>query len=480
MKTYLSRVLCLLLCLALIFSLAACGNKNTSSFNLDDDDSWDIDDGDDVDTGDDADIDDTTSDGKTGNKKAADAVADADSLSLAQLVAKMPSKLRGTTIKVCSWNPVTDVTDADKVVKKFESQTGIKVKWNQVSYDDYDSKVTSLISAKNSPDLIRFITPAPSRMYLCQDLKTATGYDFKGAIWDSRVTSSYTYKGKIYAANLKDTLNQQVSVLEYRPSQIKRYKFEDPYTLWKNGQWTYDKFKDICRAFKAEVGHPAWMTSSVLDYLWFNDIDLISFNTKTQKYEQNLASPKVINGLQEIIRNRGDISPEAASANDKFEDGTYLFYSNNVLTARTTDFHLTELKAKNDLEAVPFPTQPGKTYYTNFQEFEAYGVPKGANNGPAAYYFMRFYLYPGNYNESTFFCSTKILEVYKYLMSQTNYNFNVERQITAAAGNAYGNVNTMVRTGEMTVDQVKSKLDSVTPFFNKAVNQANALLDKMG
>ena len=93
MKTYLSRVLCLLLCLALIFSLAACGNKNTSSFNLDDDDSWDIDDGDDVDTGDYVDIDDTTSDSKTGNKKAADAVADADSLSLAQLVAKMPSKL---------------------------------------------------------------------------------------------------------------------------------------------------------------------------------------------------------------------------------------------------------------------------------------------------------------------------------------------------------------------------------------------------
>lgn len=481
MKKYFSRALCLLLCLALVFALVACDSKNTSSFNLDDDDSWELDDDTDV-SGDEVSgdaADNTASSDKKGNKntkKVAETVANADSLSLEQLVAKMPSSLRGTTVTVCSWNPVTDVTDADKVVAKFEKQTGIKVKWNQIAYEEYDTKLTGLINSKKAPDVIRYIAPAPSRMYLCQDLETATGYDFKGDIWDSRATSSYSYKGKIYGASLKNSLNQQPTAVFYRPSQIKRYKLEDPYNLWKSGKWTYDKFKEMCRAFKQEVGHAAWMTSAVLDYLWLNDIDLITFDGT--KYKNNLSDPKVINGLQEIIRNRDDVCPEAAGTGSLLENGTYLFYTDNILATRTTDFHFTELKAKDDLTCVPFPTQQGKTYYTNFQEFEAYGVPKGASNGPAVYYFLRYYLYRGNYNENTFFVNKQCLETYDFLMSQKNYNFNVDRRITDAAGNQNGGIHTMVRTGEMTVDQVKSKLDSVSPFFDKAVKQANDTLAK--
>lgn len=512
MKTYLSKVLCLLLCLALVFSLVACGSSNTSSFTLDDDDSWDIDDGEDTGEledgedidgedigGEDADAGDdtstesgkkstkkggksgtttttTTSTKKRGSKKTAEAIKDADSLSLSQLASKMPSSLRGTTINVASWNPITDVTDADKVIKKFENQTGIKVKWQQIAYEDYDTKLTGLINAKKSPDVIRYISPAPSRMYLCQDMRAATGYDFAGSIWDKRAITSYSYGGKLYGAALKNSFNQQPSVVMYRPSQIKRYKLDDPYKLWKSGKWTYDKFKDICREFKAEVGHAAWMTSRIIDYLWFNDIDLITFNGK--EYKNNLSNPKVINGLQEVIKNRDDVCPEAASASERFEDGTYLFETTNIIAARTTDFHYTNLKAKNDLECVPFPVQKGKTYYTNFQEFEAYGIPKGAKNPEAVYYYLRYYLDASNYNEKTFFCSAHTLETYKYLMSQKNYNFNVERQITKAAGNEHGDIDKMIRTGQMTQDQVKTKLDSVTPFFNKAVKQANDTLKK--
>ena len=64
---------------------------------------------------------------------------------------------------------------------------------------------------------------------------------------------SYSYAGKYYAANLKNTFNQQPTAVVYRPSQIARYKLEDPYTLWKQGKWTYDKFKELCRAFKDET-----------------------------------------------------------------------------------------------------------------------------------------------------------------------------------------------------------------------------------
>ena len=478
MKTYLSKVLCLLLCLVLVFSLSACDNKKASSETLPE--GYDLeDDGENggTGTGDNslADISDDSG-SSAANSNAAKAVKDADSLSWNELVAQMPSSLRGTTFNVFSWNPVTDVTDADKVVKKFETQTGITVKWTQGSYDTYDTKITALINADKAPDLIRYISPTPSRMYLCQDLKTATGFDFKGDIWDKRVTTSYSYNGRFYAANLKNTLNQQPSVVVYRPSMIQRYKFEDPYTLWKQGKWTYTKFKEICKDFKAEVGHNAWMTSAQVDLLWFNNIDLITFDGK--QYKNNLSSKAVITGLQEVADNKTDLCPEAGGTGSLIEDGTYLFYTDNILALRRTDFHFTDLKAKNDVECVPFPTQQGKPYYTNFQEFEAYGVPKRAKNGPAAYYFLRCYANAENYNEKTFFNSTQILETYKYLMGQKNYNFNVDRRITGDAGSHLGGIHTMIRTGEMSSAQVKAKLDSVSPFFDKAVKQANDILAK--
>lgn len=481
MKNYLTKLLCMALCLALLLSVAACGKSNTSSFNLGDDEVVDVDDGGEDTTSDNGSTDNSSVDisdnaGTNTNSNTPAPVANADSLSWNDLVAKMPASLRGSTFTVLSWNPVTDVTDADKVVKKFESQTGIKVKWNQESYDTYETKIAALVNANKSPDLIRFIAPSPARMYLCQDLKTATGFDFKGDIWDSRATSSYSYKGKIYAAAMKNSLNQQPTAVVYRPSMIKRYKLEDPYKLWKEGKWTYDKFKEICTDFKEATEKPAWMTSGWLDYLWLNDIDLITFDGT--KYKNNLSDPKVTTGLQEIIRCRSEICPEAMGTGDLITNGTYLFYTDNILACRTTDFHFTELKAKNDLEAVPFPTQPGKPYYTNFQEFEAYGVPKGAPNGAAAYYFLRCYLNAENYNENTFFCSTQVLETYKYLMSQKNFNFNVDRRITDAAGNQNGGIHTMIRTGEMTQAQVKTKLDSLSPFFDKAVKQANDTLAK--
>ena len=478
MKNCLSKVLCVVLCLALVFALSACGDSGGQKDKLDlgEDDTWDVDDNGGSENGGTTETNDDVNDNGNAEQNAKDAVADADSLSWSQLVSKMPANLRNTTFTVFSWNPVTDVTDADKVVENFTKQTSIKVNWVQNSYEEYDSKLTALVNAKKAPDLIRFIAPEPSRMYNCQDLKSATGYDFKGDIWDSRVTSSYSYKGKFYAANLKNTLNQQPSVIMYRPSMINRYKLDDPYTLWKQGKWTYDVFANICREFKAEVGHGAWMTSAVIDYLWYTDVDLITFDGTY--YKNNLSDKNVILALQEVISNRDDLCPEAAGETDKFEDGTYLFYSTNIIAARTTDFHITELKANDDVECVPFPTIAGKTYYTNFQEFEAYGVPKGASNGPAAYYFMRYYLDANNYNENTFFCSPQVLETYKYLMSQKNYNFNVDRRITAVAGNSLGDINKMIRTGEMTSAQVKTKLDSVSPFFDKAVKQANETLDK--
>ncbi len=479
----LKKVLCLILSIAMVFSLAACGNDNTESIvNLGGDEEWGIEV--DAPSG-------TESSTSSGNKAPevsvpedsgqsttvkTPAVKNADDLSWKDLLAQMPSKLRGTTIKIYSWNPIKDVTGAEKVISDFEKQTGITVDWTVGNYDNYESEIAALINSGNSPDIIRYNNPAAAKMYLTQDIAKATGYDFKGDIWDKRVTESYSVNGKTYGVNLKNTFNQQPTVVAYSMNTINRYKLEDPYTLWKNGEWTYDKFIEMCKDFKEETGRPAWMTSGHMEMLWFNNVHMINYDGK--KYTNNLSDPAVLKALQASCNNRADgITCEAAREHDKLEDGTYLFFTTNILAARRTDFHFANLKADDDLYCVPVPTGIGDKEVVHWQEFEAYGVAKGAKNPGAVYYFLRYYLDAANYDEDMFFVNNQTLETYKYCMGIENYHYTIDGALTSVVGENLGDLDKFVRTGG-TAAQVKNKLDEVSNLFDRAVSKGNETLDK--
>ncbi len=458
MKTNIKRLLCLALALTMIFSIVGCGKAKKAN----EDESFDLE----IDVKDDK---------AATEEKAQMAVSNADALSFNDLVAQMPAKLKGTTVNVYSWNPPKDVTGAEKVIENFKQITGIDVKWTVGSYENYEQEIAAKINSGDSPDLIRYISPNIPRMYLTQDVKSASGYDFAGDIWDKTLTSAYTIKGKIYGVNLKNTFNQQPTVICYAKSTIERYKLDDPYTLWKSGSWTWDKFKDMCKTFKEQSNHAGWMTTNHLDPFWFDDVNLITFDGK--QYKSNLSDPKVLTTLQQCCNNLNTYTCEAMRESDKLENGTYLFETNNILTMRRTDPHYPNLKANDDIFCVPVPTQAGKTFYQAFHEYEAYGMPKGCKNGPGAYYFLRYYLNKENYDAKMFFCNDQALESYNWCMSQTKVHYVVDRWLTKSVGTENAGLDTAVRTG-LTAAQAKNKLDEVSPIVERAAKQGNELLAK--
>ncbi|MBR4910233.1 MAG: hypothetical protein IKZ47_02790, partial [Clostridia bacterium] len=107
MKNCLSKVLCVVLCLALVFALSACGDSGGQKDKLDlgEDDIWDVDDNGGSENGGTTEQSEDVNDNGNAEQNAKDAVADADSLSWSQLVSKMPANLRNTTFTVFSWNP---------------------------------------------------------------------------------------------------------------------------------------------------------------------------------------------------------------------------------------------------------------------------------------------------------------------------------------------------------------------------------------
>ena len=476
--------------LALLMLLCcACGSgeDTESTIDLGGDEGWDIetDDSTDVDnTGDSSDAantSDATQTTSSSNKKPSGVqgvtVKDADTLSWSELLAQMPSSLRGTTITIYSWNDAKDVTGSEKVMSDFTKQTGIKVKWLKGSYENYDAEIAAKINSGNAPDVIRYINPYISRMSLTQDVKTATGYDFKGDIWDNVLTSAYTVKGKIYGVNLKNTFNQQPTIVAYSKNTINRYKLDDPYELWKNGEWNMDNFIDICKAFTEETQRPAWMTCAQVDVLWFSGATMISFDGK--EYKNNLSDKKVLDALRKCTYYRSDnIVPAATREGDKLENGTYLFYTDNMIGHRRTDFHFSTLKSNDDLYCVPFPTGLTDKYYQAYNEYEAYGIPKGAKNPDAVYYFLRYYLDANNYDRNMFFCNNQALEVFEWCRSQKNVHVTIDRGLTATAGNQNAGLEVYLRING-TEAQLQAEIDKVSvPVVNQAVKQANETLAK--
>lgn len=488
MKTNLKRLFCLLLAAMMIFAVAGCGktddmgtasdpeweDADDEDFNLDDGNTGNTESGQDENgqqDGQGGQGQNTSSGGSSSGKSL-------DDLSWSQLVQQMPASLKGKTVTVFSWNPAKHVTGAEKVIADFTKQTGIKVNWVEGSYDNYDQEILAKINSGTSPDIIRYQTCNLYRMELTQDAKTATGQDFKGAIWDQELIKAFTVKGRIYGVNLKNTFNQQPSAIFYSKKTIERYKLDDPYELWKANKWDFKTFSSICEKFKKATGRNAWMTNEHLDLMQYYGLDFITFDGNT--FKSNASNPKVLTTLQKICSYRSNLTCEAMREQDKIENGTYLFTTDNMLCARRTDFHYPTLKTEeDDLYCVPFPKIAGEENYTRMHEYEAYGFPKGAKNGEAAYYFLRYYLNRDNYDAKTFFCNQQALEVYDHLMKQKR-SYKISGGLCGRTlGNNYSScgLDNWMRT-VAALDQVKTELDKQKPNFERAVKAANEELKK--
>lgn len=125
----------------------------------------------------------------------------------------MPEKLRGTKLVMYNWNPANEYTGAPKVMDEFKKQTGIKVEWRTITYNQYFTKLPAVIaSGKNIPDIARTQGPFPTFIQYFEPLSNAK-YDFTDEAWDKNILDLYTFNGKQYATSLQNTHIGSVNVL---------------------------------------------------------------------------------------------------------------------------------------------------------------------------------------------------------------------------------------------------------------------------
>ena len=434
------KLICIVLCLLMVFSVAACGQEATGSNNS----SKPVNNSSVVDeTSSDSSTTDTSSVEQTqsatsstqakpnnqtsslvtsiiewrpGTENPKDDAPKMSSLTWKQVKAKMPKDAAGKEIELYNWN--AQIPAQKTAIQKFTQETGIKVKYTEEGYGTYLAKLASLVATDNPPTVVRLRDNAPSYMMSMQPINN-TGYDFNDTYWDQDILMEYNVNGLLYGVNLESSPYYQPMVTFYNQELIDMYSLEDPYKLWKEGKWTWKKMFEICEEFVEAAGDGySGLSTIVGEYVFSTGTSYYSY--KDNKYSANLKTGAFLKAMQYMNTqyHKGNICDIVGNYQD-FSLGKILFCNESEIAGRQSHFMMTEIKKKGTLRAVPIPAVDGqKDYYVPILENEAYGVPNKAKNIELVPYFLRFYLDTANYNMNSFYAHKTILEAVEWTRSQ--------------------------------------------------------------
>lgn len=275
-------------------------------------------------------------------------------------------KFKGKTLTIWqNW----EYTDTYGELALFQEKTGATVKYEMIPYgtasdgSDYYNKISTAIVSGTGPDacyLWQMAVPSWTRSGLLlpwDDLINMDTEPFKSKI-NAAVTEFYTYNGKKYGLMNNDELN--FYWVYYDKQMFSDSGLEDPYDLFRAGQWTWDKMMTMGQALTYDSDNDktidkygfggyatdGWLASNGANYVKFTDGKPIFA----------LSDPEAIAAMEQERDVFMKIKPysEIGESDEKnFINGNVAMYYEGTFSIKT----LKEAKGDN-LGCVPMPTGP--------------------------------------------------------------------------------------------------------------------------
>ncbi len=437
------RIFALVLALAMALSVAACGKGKTNG-----------DGGDTTDKG--VNLDEVT--------------LDTDAL-----LAQMPADLKGSKITFLNWYD-PDTREEKSVIDAFEQKSGITVEYIIKTYMDYVNELSALVQTGQAPDVVRMKEPNIGVLKTLQPL-SATGFDFSGAAWDKQTMKIYTVGQNQYGMALLNTPFYLPLMMFYNTVVMEDMGFEDPWTLWKEGKWTWDKFEEMCTEW---VKQGPDYQGSILT--WANTM-LTTKNASFTKYDgsqytMDLTDAEAISAYQKLSEFKAhNISAESQ---ESFEDGTpkVLFGVMDATAIQTSSKYFQKVRLRKRLATVPVPMWEGKDYFVPMMENVAFGICKGAKNPKAAPYFVAYMCNFANYDTSdtNFFFTEQAKEVYMDLLGRANRAYNADETLFTYSGEVQWFVTAIAK---IDISQTNTYLQERSNIYQNSINMYNAELEAL-
>lgn len=338
------------------------------------------------------------------------------SLSRDEVMKNMPSKLKNTTVTYMYWWDAKKQMEGEAIAK-FEKATGVKVQTVVASYTDFQTQLSAKIAAQQAPDIVRLLGNSTWQITALQPISNS-GFNFNDSAWDQELIKDFTFNGKPYAANLKDSAISDVAVIYYNIKALEDADMEDPYELWKKGKWTWEKFWEMCDEFVTANRSNSGYAGATFEYpdayvrtlggtCYYYDFD-------KKQVVNNMSNPATEAGWKTTLEAIEKGWLLQTHDETKFDQGKVLFFWSGPYSARKLDDRQKALKQRNRLGVVPLPTD---SPYQVMYEYTAFGIPQGAKNAAAVPYYLRYVLDKSSYDMNNVYYNAKAKEVVEYACS---------------------------------------------------------------
>lgn len=378
----------------------------------------------------------------------------------------MPAELKGTTVKfLMYWDPHPE----DKAkFRAFEKTTGIKVK--QVVSPSVTEKLTTMIAAKDSPDVVRWDS-WPTSTELLQDISVAK-VNKSDPVWDQSIFKATTWKGKTYGINTygEKAINYYIV---YNEDMFLDNGIKSPGEYWKNNEWNMETFEKACRDI-GSLGDDiyGYCCGTRYDFVWSAGLGGV-VTYKDGQFVSNLTNPAFVEAMRFV----------AQGCKDKimlydWTPGSELFNAGKLGMILSSNYGLEKegffKNAKFTIDAVPLPEPKGQEKYNRIYGLDAFGVAQGAKNPEGAGYFMRYYLDPAYDGLDTLFLSDKLKDFHFDQLKKCTERSLDYSGVLNLSGDVYLHSNIGWTAAQTDPQQIEVLLNTYKNMVDKGVAAGNA------
>lgn len=230
-------------------------------------------------------------------------------------------------IRYTAWGNPEQIALEKQFCDRFNRENpDVQVNFFQVPNSTYFLKAMVMMASRTAPDVLRidhYNYPALAKRDYFYDMTPLLAKDpgFKESDFFAPAMQENRFNGHIYGLNV---LFGGVMIY-YNKSLVRQAGLEDPYELWKRGEWTWDRFRSHAKAMAKmdERGKPVRFGFNVPSFpmyasiIWGFGGDLLSKDGKKSLVDQ----PGTIKALQFLADMRFEdhsCPTPAQSANSQF------------------------------------------------------------------------------------------------------------------------------------------------------------------
>ncbi len=376
-------------------------------------------------------------------------------------------KIKGTKLNVLMWRDLA-INEKEKI-DNFQKKYGVTVKITYTTQNMYASKLSSMVTNKQSPDVAVF----PSAMFplgvqsLFQSIDV-TGQNLNDSVWNKKAMDNYKIGGKNYCFLSYNNWYTCSAIILYNKDLFNKLGIPTPLEKFKQGNWNWDTMEELSKQVVAKGkadGNNYWGLYAQTDYGVDDFIGSTGndFIKKTSNgYESAILDSKTTSAFTKMTQMLDNGSLEKMGSPGNFFTGKMAMMVTNIW-ATLLNGGLGQLNF--NAEYVPFPCAKGQEEVM-VEAFNKFGVPKGAKNPVAAGLFIKEFLDPKNTPAYAGYTNCpNSEEMFKYVTSK-------DRTYSTAYGAAV-----LGYSNSKALEQLRSDLWATSPSqVTTVLNKNNALV----